>query len=156
MVRIYTVIACSFCSQPFEKYRSPAVHCSEVCRFKDIFRSIIHNVRGCLIWPKSRNVQTGYGQFCSWDGKKRKMLTAHRLAYQHFVGHIPDGLWVLHRCDNNSCCNPEHLFLGTQTDNMQDMLAKGRGGNRSEAMRKSWITRKKNQSFLATSSGSKA
>lgn len=55
-----------------------------------------------------------------------KLLRAHRAAYELFVGPIPVGMWVLHRCDNPPCVNPHHLFLGTNTDNVHDMIAKGR------------------------------
>src|SRR6185436_2648402 len=50
----------------------------------------------------------------------------HRLAFLMAVGPIPGSLWVLHRCDNRPCINPDHLFLGTASDNMQDMISKGR------------------------------
>lgn len=52
--------------------------------------------------------------------------TAHRLSYLFFRGEITKGKMVLHTCDNPPCCNPEHLFLGTNQDNMDDMVAKGR------------------------------
>lgn len=61
---------------------------------------------------------------------------SHRVAWTISHGPIPDGLWVLHRCDNPPCCNPAHLFLGTVSDNNKDMCAKGRHGSKTnpEAM----------------------
>jgi len=64
----------------------------------------------------------GYGKFSCGQVKRR----AHRVAYEMYVGPIPDGMHVLHRCDNPPCVNPTHLFLGTHLDNMRDMEAKGR------------------------------
>ncbi|HJQ59428.1 MAG TPA: HNH endonuclease signature motif containing protein [Vineibacter sp.] len=75
---------------------------------------------GCWNWTKSRGSH-GYGDFRR-DGHK----LAHRWAYATFVGPIPEDAWVLHRCDNKACVNPEHLFLGTADDNNKDMVAKGR------------------------------
>jgi len=51
--------------------------------------------------------------------------------YKKYFGSIPKGMCVLHKCDNKKCINPEHLFLGTQKDNMMDMIQKGRGKNQS-------------------------
>lgn len=54
------------------------------------------------------------------------MVYAHRAAYSELVGQIPEGMQVLHKCDNPPCWNPEHLFLGTHQDNVTDKMAKGR------------------------------
>lgn len=78
---------------------------------------------GCILWTGGR--LHGYGSF-SIDKKTRR---AHRVAYELFVGPIPDGLFVLHNCprgDNRLCVNPAHLWLGTGQDNMDDMVRKGR------------------------------
>lgn len=75
-------------------------------------------------WPAhSLTGKDGYGQVCY----RGKVYRAHRLAYTLFVGPIPDGLWVLHRCDCPPCANAAHLFLGTRQDNISDMIRKGRG-----------------------------
>ncbi len=82
---------------------------------------------GCWLWTGSLT-STGYGQIglgSKTDGT-RKPHKAHRVAYELYVGKIPHGMGVLHRCDTPLCVNPQHLFLGTQKDNSQDMGRKGR------------------------------
>lgn len=78
----------------------------------------------CWIWPFAKD-KDGYGRVYM-HGNRR----AHRLAYKSFVGKIPTGLCVLHRCDVPSCVNPRHLFLGTVKDNNRDRVFKGRNGKR--------------------------
>lgn len=79
------------------------------------------NDAGCWEWTAFRTEQ-GYGRI----QLDRKFKGAHRVSYREFCGPIPDGLHVLHRCDNPSCVNPDHLFLGTNDDNVADKVKKGR------------------------------
>ena len=85
------------------------------------FEQKIDKSGDCWLWTASRN-NGGYGLF----KLAGKTTTAHRISYELHVGVIPDGMCVLHTCDVRMCVNPDHLFLGTQTDNMQDKANKGR------------------------------
>lgn len=80
---------------------------------------------GCWLWPGATG-DRGHGVLGA-GGRGEGLLRAHRLAFEMFVGPIPDGLHVCHHCDEPRCCNPAHLFLGTDADNMRDMALKGRG-----------------------------
>lgn len=80
---------------------------------------------GCWLWTGSRQ-RNGYGFLFAGTRKEPHPERAHRVSWRIHFGEIPDGLWVLHKCDNPPCVNPEHLFLGTRTDNMRDCARKGR------------------------------
>lgn len=79
---------------------------------------------GC--WNHKGKPRDGYPQVSSRFGGKKYTYTASRISWQIHYGDIPEGLSVLHRCDNTLCVNPTHLFLGTHKDNMHDMVRKGR------------------------------
>lgn len=81
----------------------------------------------CWEWTAARN-KKGYGNFYMSVGNSKSMhVLAHRVAYMLANDvQIPEGMLVCHTCDNPPCVNPKHLFLGTDTDNMQDMMKKGR------------------------------
>lgn len=78
----------------------------------------------CWEWPKYK-VAKGYGVII-FDGFK---FSVHRLSFEYYKGRIPKGMVVMHQCDNPPCFNPNHLFLGTHTENMRDMARKGRAAN---------------------------
>jgi hypothetical protein len=76
----------------------------------------------CWEWQGART-KDGYGVYIPTKGNPHY---AHRCAYERIHGPIPDGLLVCHKCDNPPCCNPDHLFLGTNKDNIDDRHRKGR------------------------------
>jgi hypothetical protein len=75
----------------------------------------------CWEWTATRDSH-GYGKF--WWGEK--MTGSHRVSWEITNGVVPDGLFVLHKCDNPPCVNPSHLWLGTKKDNSEDCVRKGR------------------------------
>lgn len=132
---------CQTCGKRFKARDSNAKRqkfCSATCmglsyRFtpekrRQAFLSKVRMGPGC--WPWTGAVTSwGYGNFKAEEG----YIGAHKAAWIYANGDVPDGLCVLHRCDNRVCCNPEHLFLGTKVDNAQDAVRKGRnwrGGNK--------------------------
>jgi len=82
-----------------------------------------HMTTACHQWAAC--TIKGYGRF----GVGAKMIRSHRVSYEIHRGPIPDGLCVLHECDNPTCVNPQHLFVGTHQDNADDKMAKGRHTN---------------------------
>tara|TARA_R110000803_G_scaffold197399_2_gene260925 strand:- start:153 stop:638 length:486 start_codon:yes stop_codon:yes gene_type:complete len=78
----------------------------------------------CWIFTGATN-DFGYG-IVGTGARGQPNDRAHRITYRHFVGDIPNGMFVCHECDVPSCCNPSHLFLGTNQDNVNDMIRKGR------------------------------
>jgi hypothetical protein len=98
---------------------------TRILSLKSRFERHIVKGNGCWLW--SGGLQAGgYGSFGLKEGKEWKTRKAHRISYQLYVGSIPNGLDVLHHCDNPPCVRPSHLFLGTDFDNQQDCKCKGR------------------------------
>ena len=96
--------------------------------FEENFWAHVQKMPGedaCWIWTGRRGGTMGYG-FTQTPRPEHRIVSAHRTAYELCKGKVPDGLCVLHKCDNPPCVNPDHLWLGTQSDNARDMVAKGR------------------------------
>jgi len=79
---------------------------------------------GCWLYTGAIN-HFGYG-IVGLGRRGESIDRTHRVSYRHFKGDIPKGMFVCHTCDVPSCCNPDHLFLGTNKDNVHDMMRKGR------------------------------
>ncbi len=131
---------CPYCNTPFMPKRRDQMYDKKVCiaghrlgytphhlwkqkRFAEITALIAPpDANGCWNWLGNISNVSRYGR-TTWNGKS---ISIHRWMWQQVIGPIPDGLWVLHKCDNSRCCCPSHLFLGTATDNAKDRDAKGR------------------------------
>ncbi len=79
---------------------------------------------GCWLWTATKN-RGGYGIFTRWGDSYHRTICS-RISWQLSYGPIPEGIFVLHKCDIPACVNPTHLFLGTQAANLGDMTSKGR------------------------------
>jgi len=140
-----------FLAKPSQVFYSGARYCSHPCRYKGLSRTKevplaerfwakVQKAEGCWLWTASVNA-TGYGIIGS-DQPERTMVLAHRVSYEMASGPIPAGIEVCHTCDTPACVRPDHLFLGTHKENMEDMSRKGRSGRRfGMANNKSRLTR---------------
>jgi hypothetical protein len=120
---------CRRCGREFLGWRREQPYCSSSCfgfdrkypSLEERFWKRVHKSDGCWEFSGGRH-QFGYGLIQA----NHKCVGAHRVSWEIHFGPIPDGLWVLHACDNPSCVRPDHLFLGTVGDNTRDASAKGR------------------------------
>ena len=103
----------------------------------------------CWIWlgPAMKH-RDGSPRATFSPGNQRLMTTAARFAWEWYVAPIPKGMHVLHRCDNPMCVNHHHLFLGTQRENVQDMLTKGRHVKVTKKGEEHGIAKLSNRDFL--------
>lgn len=126
--KIVGTLICERCGKTFPaktyQIRRNQLYCSGDCRYPEAierFWNFVSKADGCWFWTGSK-ISGRYGGFHFANGE----TLAHRAAWTFTFGKIPEGMQVLHRCDNPVCVNPEHLFLGTQNDNVKDAIAKNR------------------------------
>lgn len=135
--RYLTDRECGTCKSLFRPKASHNKYCSRACMgiaqrldIAAMRRSFEANLMpipesGCWMWLGSTD-DKGYGRYRTRVKTSLPKLT-HRLSWVFNFGEIPDGMKVCHKCDVRCCVNPNHLFLGTQKDNLRDMVRKGRG-----------------------------
>ena len=131
----------TFLTWPYRLRAGQAKFCSDTCRFEHRRRQV-RDTLSTRFW--SRVDRSGDGCW-PWTGKNRRkdgrgVLSvnnrpehAPRVAWELTFGPIPDGLWILHECDNPPCCRPSHLLLGTPADNVADRVRRERSGKGDES-----------------------
>jgi len=123
-------VICEVCGSAFHagpKRSKQARFCSRKCRLnlEYYFWRKVQKSDGCWEWAGSVD-RKGYGKYHDRRNGQLRIISAHRYSYELAYGPFDRSLFVLHRCDNPACVRPDHLFLGTALDNMQDMIKKGR------------------------------
>lgn len=121
MGRLKITRLCKSCNQPFHPWSGnhPNMFCSNKCRSRGQFWANVSKTDNCWIWVGSCD-RDGYGNFS-------RIQRAHRYSWiLHFGPIIPVTLWVLHKCDNPPCVRPDHLYLGTNIENVRDRTQRGR------------------------------
>lgn len=119
---VRTAKACDHCRVIFAPPSNRSKFCSRECKIRGL-SSV--NANGCWVWHGPK-MKAGYGT----TNDESTPVTAHALSYRTFVGDIPKGMMVCHRCDVRACVNPDHFFLGTAVDNMKDCAIKGRNSRK--------------------------
>lgn len=95
---------------------------------EDRFWRRVKKTDGCWTWTGGK-YNGGYGFLRGIGGRNAPNVAAHRFSYMIHKGDIPQGMVIMHSCDNPACVNPDHLSVGTYKDNTQDMISKGRRAN---------------------------
>lgn len=129
---IRVTITCARCDQTFRAYPSEKRrYCSQACyhygnSVEARFWKFVQKSDGCWLWV-GKKAGNGYGSFPHVGGKGGPTWRAHRFSWVLHYGFIPEALMVCHHCDTPACIRPDHLFLGTQAENIRDKISKGRG-----------------------------
>lgn len=121
MTKLLTKV-CYFCLEPFETIACKQTRCSLECTVRSALAEFSNGDQSrCFEWTGARNAN-GYGEI----RRDKHLYLVHRVSFKIANGYLNDDLFVLHQCDNPPCFNPQHLFEGTNLDNMADMDRKGR------------------------------
>lgn len=133
------LVQCHSCEREYgvctgDLSRGRGLFCSRSCSGiyrrrtqEQVFWEYVHKTNECWEWTGWKD-PLGYGHVNLADNKR---WLAHRLSWVIHFGNIPDKLVICHQCDNSSCVRPDHLFIGTQKDNIYDAIDKGRAPNSS-------------------------
>ncbi len=122
---------CEICGKKY-LWNGRKLACSNLCNIKI---NIKIDENDCWIWQKTKDI-SGYGEVMDYDTHKCKKV--HRFTYELFIGTIPEGKFVLHKCDIRACCNPDHLWIGNQSDNIKDATQKNRMKNQFQSHERHW------------------
>ena len=132
------ILTCQYCGQPFKAtptfVKRGARFCSLLCGNRgkrrislvDRFWKKVSKTTGCWLWKGASRHASGYGMIYRRQDGHKVIDGAHRVSWLLHYGPVPAALYVCHHCDVPACVRPDHLFLGTHSDNMADMSAKGR------------------------------
>jgi len=126
MVALRKGVAVNLSPIPIEAYDTPVSHgrwLGSTLRKRIEDKYMPEPMSGCWLWIGATG-SGGYGSINAW--KYGKSRAAHRIVYEMERGPIPDGMDLCHKCDVTSCVNPDHMFIGSTSDNIMDMVAKGR------------------------------
>ena len=132
MARLKITHTCQRCGKLFHPWSKgkdaskPRLWCSYACRRPPLlerFWNQVNKTETCWVWAGDTD-KDGYGRL--WNNEKKGSERTHRLSWEIHNGPIPSDQQVLHQCDNPPCIRPNHLFLGTNTDNNNDAITKGR------------------------------